>query len=44
MKAPSISTIVGVAAGVALAVYLLNRFTDDGLTMFGKQAPATGGR
>lgn len=37
MKAPSISTIVGVAAGVALAVYLLNRFTDDGL-MFGKQS------
>lgn len=37
MKAPSMSTIVGVAAGVALAVYLLNRFTDGGLSGFGVQ-------
>ncbi len=40
-KGISLNTVLGVAAGAAIAVFLINRFTDAGLAGFGKPAPST---
>jgi hypothetical protein len=40
-KGISMNTVLGVAAGAAVAIFLINRFTDAGLGGFGRPAPGS---
>lgn len=40
MKGINLKMVLGIAAGVAVGVFAINRFTETGLSGFGKPPPA----